>query len=91
MPDGFSQDTTIPLLPTSSDAVSQRDADVSGDESRPRSEKAKMRFFDNLTKWDRSKVYRYGILLVLSLSGDGWSVRYHRIQSAKSHQLSSAY
>ena len=29
-------------------------------------------FFDNLRHWDRPKVFRYVILLVISLSGDGW-------------------
>ncbi|KAK4687912.1 hypothetical protein P7C73_g2215, partial [Tremellales sp. Uapishka_1] len=32
-----------------------------------------MGFFDNLRHWDKFKVYRYIILLGLSLSGDGWS------------------
>jgi len=31
-----------------------------------------MKFFDNLRGWDKTKRYRYGLLLVLSLSGDGW-------------------
>ena len=34
--------------------------------------KNKMGFFDNLRGWDRSKKFRYLILLALSLSGDGW-------------------
>ncbi|WWD20534.1 hypothetical protein CI109_105010 [Kwoniella shandongensis] len=32
-----------------------------------------MKWSDNLRNWDRFKVYRYVILLGLSLSGDGWS------------------
>ncbi|WVW81056.1 hypothetical protein I302_103047 [Kwoniella bestiolae CBS 10118] len=32
-----------------------------------------MKWSDNLRHWDRCKVYRYVILLALSLSGDGWS------------------
>lgn len=32
-----------------------------------------MGFFDNLRGWDRTKRYRYCLLLALSLSGDGWS------------------
>nr|XP_019008000.1 uncharacterized protein I206_07168 [Kwoniella pini CBS 10737]OCF46781.1 hypothetical protein I206_07168 [Kwoniella pini CBS 10737] len=28
---------------------------------------------DNLKNWDKNKIYRYVILLGLSLSGDGWS------------------
>ena len=32
----------------------------------------KMAFFDNLRGWDKFKVYRYVVLLALSLSGDGW-------------------
>ncbi|WVR08438.1 hypothetical protein IAU60_005493 [Kwoniella sp. DSM 27419] len=32
-----------------------------------------MKWSDNLRKWDRFKVYRYVVLLGLSLSGDGWS------------------
>jgi SP family sugar:H+ symporter-like MFS transporter len=36
-----------------------------------------MGFFDNLRGWDKFKVYRYVILLALSLSGDGWYVPRH--------------
>ena len=36
----------------------------------------KMGFFDNLRGWDKFKIYRYIILLALSLSGDGWYVQY---------------
>ncbi|KAL7422632.1 hypothetical protein Q5752_001923 [Cryptotrichosporon argae] len=32
-----------------------------------------MRVLDNLRHWDRPKVYRYALLLCLSLSGDGYS------------------
>ncbi|WWD08506.1 hypothetical protein V865_006618 [Kwoniella europaea PYCC6329] len=32
-----------------------------------------MKWSDNLRNWDRYKIYRYVILLGLSLSGDGWS------------------
>jgi SP family sugar:H+ symporter-like MFS transporter len=31
-----------------------------------------MQLFDNLRGWSRFKVYRYMILLGLSLAGDGW-------------------
>ncbi|EIW69873.1 hypothetical protein TREMEDRAFT_61644 [Tremella mesenterica DSM 1558] len=34
---------------------------------------SKMGFFDNLRHWDRFRVYRYILLLCLSLSGDGCS------------------
>jgi len=35
-------------------------------------ESPEMAFFDNLRGWDKFKIYRYVILLALSLSGDGW-------------------
>ena len=40
--------------------------------ARARSDK--MQLFDNLKGWDKFKVYRYILLLCLSLSGDGWCV-----------------
>ena len=33
-----------------------------------------MSVLDNLRDWDRFKIYRYLVLLALSLAGDGWSV-----------------
>lgn len=55
------------LLTTSAVRISQRRG-----ERLP-----KMAFFDNLRGWDKFKVYRYIILLALSLSGDGWYVHPH--------------
>ena len=65
----FEEDSSVPLLHSSEVETSpsgSRKPLVKGN-SNP-----KMKFFDNLRGWDRPKVYRYCILLALSLSGDGW-------------------
>ena len=69
--DLFPEETSAPLLPDS--AVDSADSDTATeDDDRPINKMGQRRFFDNLRGWDRPKVYRYIILLALSLSGDGW-------------------
>ena len=65
----FSEDTSAPLLSGATDGGSEV---IEDDEYRPPGKSRKMGFFDNITKWDRTKRYRYFVLLALSLSGDGW-------------------
>ena len=67
--DLYPQESSAPLL------AEDEDSDIAVREETPDEEergKAKMKFFDNLRGWDRPKIYRYLILLALSLSGDGW-------------------
>lgn len=61
----FAEDTSAPLLSDPADGGSEV---IEDDEGKA----PKMGFFDNITKWDRTKRYRYFVLLALSLSGDGW-------------------
>ena len=75
-----------PLLPTGSDADAEYTdpTEIESDyflttdavriSQQRRSRLPTMRFFDNLRGWDKFKVYRYVVLLALSLSGDGWYV-----------------
>ena len=66
-----SQEAQEPLLSDSeSVSTSSGPSSLKSKDSKPE----KMRFFDNLRNWDKSKRYRYFVLLVLSLSGDGWWV-----------------
>lgn len=56
-------ESSAPLLDNEND----EDEDDSADEQPEEAVKPTMKFFDNVTKWDRTKVYRYSILLALSL------------------------
>jgi hypothetical protein len=68
-----SQEAREPLL-SDSETVSTSSGHTPSSLKSNDSKPEKMRFFDNLRNWDKSKRYRYVVLLVLSLSGDGWCV-----------------
>ena len=68
----FPEESSVPLLETTSDLSAEQGEALLDEEDRSKERKKKMGFFDNLRGWDRPKIYRYCILLALSLSGDGW-------------------
>lgn len=68
----FPEESSVPLLPTSPGDLADQEEAIEEEEELSAPNQTKMGFFDNITKWDRTKRYRYLILLALSLSGDGW-------------------
>ena len=75
--DLYPEETSLPLLNSPTEErdrrLGRRESDSNSEEEyRPVVVKPEMKWYDNLRGWDRPKVYRYVILLALSLSGDGW-------------------
>ena len=68
--ESFGEESSVPLLRSRS-----AETQASGDSVAILDDQAEgtMKLFDNLRGWDKTKIYRYSLLLILSLSGDGWS------------------